>query len=98
MAGSANDDRSETFRLRVGFQGSGAICSLKTDPCSSVKNQIPLDDMDEAFGTLRGEQRYWTAQSLALDWSDPDRADPEILNRVIWHTVRGMDAPYPVRE
>jgi hypothetical protein len=25
----------------------------------------------------------------------PDRADEDTLNRIIWHSVKGVDAPYP---
>ena len=44
---------------------------------------------------LKGKERYWTEQSLALDWSGLDRPDPEKLNRILWHTLHGVNTPYP---
>lgn len=32
--------------------------------------------------------------SLAMDFSEPDNAPQDVLNRVIWHSVKGYDAPY----
>ena len=40
-------------------------------------------------------------QRLLAEWSDEmnfeqiDRAPEDRLNRVLWHTMRGSDAPYP---
>jgi DNA-binding beta-propeller fold protein YncE len=64
-------------------------------PYTAVPNQIELDKMNPSFGSLQGSQREWTRKSMALDWSDIDRADARVLNQVIWHSVRGADAPFP---
>ena len=63
---------------------------------SPVPNTIPLDDMNPTVAQLSGKELYWTKKSLALNWSGLDRADPETLNRVIWHSVKGVDTPYPM--
>lgn len=62
---------------------------------SSVPNRIALDLMNTPIRRLTGIERQWTERSLALDWSDIDRADPQILNEIVWHSQRGMDTPYP---
>ncbi len=36
-------------------------------------------------------------QSAAMDFDDVDRAPAETLNRIIWWSVKGFDAPYPGR-
>jgi DNA-binding beta-propeller fold protein YncE len=64
-------------------------------PYTVKPNTVALDDMNPPLTAQRGRERYWTEQSLALDWSGLDRPDPQTLNRVVWHTIRGMDAPYP---
>ncbi len=41
---------------------------------------------------------YGAKASLALDLSEPDRltvADEDTLNRVLWHSVKGAQVPYP---
>jgi DNA-binding beta-propeller fold protein YncE len=62
---------------------------------TAVPNRIPLDSMNPPATALKGQELYWTKRSLALDWSDLDRADPKTLNQIIWHTVQGMKTPYP---
>ena len=64
-------------------------------PFKSLPNRIRLDEMNPPLSTLKGKARYWAKQSLLLDFSSPDVADEEILNRVIWHATRGYNTPYP---
>jgi DNA-binding beta-propeller fold protein YncE len=66
-------------------------------PYSAVPNRIRLDDMNPPLSQQSERERYWTRRSLALDWRGPDRADPDTLNRVIWHTLHGVNTPYPER-
>jgi hypothetical protein len=37
---------------------------------------------------------YWMRLSREQDMSHPDMADPEVLNRIIWFSVRG-ETPMP---
>jgi DNA-binding beta-propeller fold protein YncE len=62
---------------------------------TACPNRIALDQMNPLPAVQQGRERYWTQRSLALDWSGPDRADPQTLNRILWHTLHGMDTPYP---
>ncbi|HLJ57427.1 MAG TPA: hypothetical protein VKT77_20485, partial [Chthonomonadaceae bacterium] len=64
-------------------------------PYAAVRNQIALDIMNPPLRGQAGADRYWTERSLALDWSDADRADPETLTRVIWHSVCGDSVHFP---
>lgn len=66
-------------------------------PYRARPNQIPLDDMNPPLAAQSPQEQYWTRRSLALDWSGIDRADPETLNRVIWHTLHGVHTPYPAK-
>jgi len=38
---------------------------------------------------------YGAKESLAMDFSDYDRADADTLNRILWHSIKGKDVPMP---
>lgn len=60
-----------------------------------LPNRIPLDEMNKATSELRGQELYWAEQSLAQPFEQVDEADEDTLNRIIWHSVKGVDSPYP---
>lgn len=64
-------------------------------PYKARPNNIPLDEMNPKIATLRGKQRYWAKKSMELPLDDIDRADEDTLNRILWHSVKGYDTPYP---
>lgn len=61
-------------------------------PYSVVSPRIDLKQRNKATA-------YGAQESLHMDWSAYDRADPEALNRILWHSVKGdrIPAPAPVR-
>src|SRR6185295_8636091 len=61
----------------------------------SVPNEIPLDEMNPPLASLRGLQRDLARASLDMDFSEPDNAPEAVLNRAIWHSVKGYGTPYP---
>jgi hypothetical protein len=61
----------------------------------SVPNQIPLDEMNAPVASLRGLQKSLALASLRMDFSEPDNAPEDLLNRTIWHSVKGYTQPYP---
>ncbi|HEY7374822.1 MAG TPA: alkaline phosphatase family protein, partial [Polyangia bacterium] len=63
-------------------------------PYTFQPNQIPLDEMNPAMASLKGRQREMAKFSLAIDKSSPDSADADMLNRAIWHSVKGFGTPY----
>ena len=36
----------------------------------------------------------WFSLSTTIDTSEPDSAPADLLNRAIWHSVKGFDTPY----
>ncbi len=58
-------------------------------------NIVPLDEMNPSVQALRGKQRYYAMKSMEMPLDDIDRADERLFNRVIWHSVKGYDTPYP---
>jgi YVTN family beta-propeller protein len=63
-------------------------------PYVALPNQIPLDEMNPSLAGLTGLQRELAEFSLTIDTSQPDSADANLLNRAIWHSVKGFDTPY----
>jgi YVTN family beta-propeller protein len=66
-------------------------------PYAAVPNKVPLDEMNPALGQLKGPALHWAKKSLEMDFDEEDEADEDTLNRILWHSVRGYDAPYPER-
>ncbi len=65
-------------------------------PFQSVPNQVPLDDKNPdpkkiANALLR--ELAEESEKLALDV--PDAIEEGALNRILWHAMRGPDAPFP---
>jgi hypothetical protein len=58
---------------------------------------VPLDEMNPPLDQLRGAALHWAKKSLELDFDKEDAADENTLNRILWHSVRGWDTPYPGR-
>jgi YVTN family beta-propeller protein len=65
-------------------------------PYTALPNQIPLDEMQRPVAQLHGKELYWAKQLAAMRFTEPDLNDDNLLNRIIWHSVKGPDAPYPV--
>jgi YVTN family beta-propeller protein len=63
-------------------------------PYAALPNRIPLDEMNPQLAGLQGLQRQLAEFSMTIDSSEPDTADAYLLNRAIWHAVKGFDTPY----
>ncbi|MCP5524404.1 MAG: bifunctional YncE family protein/alkaline phosphatase family protein [Verrucomicrobiales bacterium] len=66
-------------------------------PYTCQPNRIPLDEMNQPLSALEGAGLHWAQASLAQPLDDVDQADEDTLNRIIWHSVKGVDAPYPAQ-
>ena len=66
-------------------------------PFDVRKNQISLNLKNPPAKRLTGAARHWAEVSSRLDFSEPDRADPERLTQILWHHTHG-DAAYPPAE
>jgi YVTN family beta-propeller protein len=58
-------------------------------------NRIPLDEMNKATAELQGDELHWALKSLELPLDEVDQAEEDTFNRILWHSVKGVDAPYP---
>ena len=63
-------------------------------PYTARPNQIPLNEMNPGLAGLTGLQRELAEFSMTIDSSEPDSAPADLLNRAIWHSVKGFDTPY----
>ncbi len=64
-------------------------------PYTALANRVPLDKMNPKKAALAGPGLQLAEQSDQQDFSEPDRADENTLNRIVWHSVKGVDAAYP---
>jgi len=64
-------------------------------PFVARPNRVPLDELNPPLEALAPPARYWAEQSLALELDEVDEADEDTFNRVLWHSVKGADRPYP---
>ena len=64
-------------------------------PYEAVPNLIPLDEMPKPLGKMTSKERYWERKRLTQRLDQPDAADDDTMNRLLWHSVKGVDAPYP---
>jgi hypothetical protein len=63
-------------------------------PYQAVLPDIALNNMIVQPPADR-ESAYWMRESERQDFTSEDLADPEIVNRAIWFSVRGTDRTYP---
>jgi YVTN family beta-propeller protein len=65
-------------------------------PFTSVTNNIPLDEMNpepkKVADPLLRRNAYVSAR-LPLEL--PDRCPEDVFNRILWHAMKGSQAPYP---
>jgi hypothetical protein len=64
---------------------------------TALTNNISLAEMNPGTASLSRKERYWANRSMKLNFSQPDLADEETLNEIVWHSVKGVDAKYPAR-
>lgn len=65
-------------------------------PYKSVKNQIPLDEMNAALSSLRGKALHYANISMEPQYDHIDGGDDDLLNRILWFSAKGK-VPYPAR-
>jgi YVTN family beta-propeller protein len=65
-------------------------------PFVAVSNTIPLDQMNPDPKSIKQALlRRNAQQSAKLDLDRPDACPEDALNRILWHAMKGAEAPYP---
>ncbi len=63
-------------------------------PYTVQKNRVALNSINPPLRKLSGSARQWAAVCADLDFSAPDRADPEKLTEALWRHTHGEEL-YP---
>ncbi len=64
-------------------------------PYTVLPNNIPLNQMNPKKAALTGPALEFAEKSDRLDFTEPDKADENTLNRILWQSLRGNTDPYP---
>jgi hypothetical protein len=65
-------------------------------PYRAVPNQIPLNELNPRREALNGPARYWADLAVnRLTLNLDDENNDNILNHMIWYSVKGYSTPYP---
>ena len=70
--------------------------NVNVTPYEAIPSNIPLDQLNPSLAELSGDALYWANKSIEQDLDDYDRIDEDTFNRIIWHSVKGYDVPYPM--
>jgi hypothetical protein len=64
-------------------------------PYAAVEPRQDITELVPPVAALEGEARKAALAPLQMEFSVPDAAPSEKLNRIIWHSARGWTTPYP---
>jgi YVTN family beta-propeller protein len=65
-------------------------------PYRAVPNHVPLDELNPPAQAVKDPLlRRHAEWSARLPLEEPDRCDEDQLNRILWHAMKGSQAPYP---
>ncbi|MEO8660457.1 MAG: bifunctional YncE family protein/alkaline phosphatase family protein, partial [Bryobacteraceae bacterium] len=64
-------------------------------PYRVVTPKQPIDEMNPPVQALRGPARRAALDSARMNFSIPDAAPSNRLNRILWGSVKGWQTPYP---
>jgi DNA-binding beta-propeller fold protein YncE len=72
------------------------IATPDLTPFTAVPNNIPLDQVNPEKKKIADPLlRRYAALSAKLPLSKPDQCPEDLLNRILWHAMKGSQAPYP---
>ena len=65
-------------------------------PFTAVTSNVPVDQMNPETRKISDPLLRKNAHASArLPLAKPDQCPEDLLNRIIWHAMKGSDAPYP---
>ena len=65
-------------------------------PFDALPSNIPLDQLNPSPQALRDSVlRRDAEQSARLNFREVDKAPEDVLNRILWHAMKGTTNPYP---
>jgi hypothetical protein len=76
--------------MRASFQRTADLTGY-----TAVMPEVSIFDVNPPVKALKGPARDAAVASAHMRFDIPDAAPTEKLNRILWHTVRGWETPYP---
>jgi YVTN family beta-propeller protein len=65
-------------------------------PFASVPNRVPLDELNPPQARIKDRVlRREAIVSAGLNFERADACPDDVLNRILWHAVKGIAVPYP---
>lgn len=65
-------------------------------PHQTIKNQIPLDEMNPPLSALKGAALRWAEKSMDPQFDGIDSGNDDLFNRILWYAMKEK-ARYPKR-
>ena len=63
---------------------------------TTLKNNIPLDQMNKPISTLKGEAKKMAKLSTQKAFNEVDGGEDDLMNRILWQYAKG-NKPYPIK-
>ncbi|MDP4291991.1 MAG: alkaline phosphatase family protein [Bacteroidota bacterium] len=60
----------------------------------SLKNQIPLNEMNKSTATLKGKAKKYALLSATSQFDNIDGGNDDLMNHILWYAAKG-NVPYP---
>jgi hypothetical protein len=57
--------------------------------------KINLDELNRPLKKMNPKEQAWARKSMEQNLSRPDNIHEDTFNRILWHAMKGVDAPYP---
>jgi DNA-binding beta-propeller fold protein YncE len=65
-------------------------------PYTALPNRVPLDQMNPASAQIENPiLRQDAIVSSTLNFREVDKAPEDVLNKILWHAMKGTTEPYP---
>ncbi len=103
----ANQHMLKTIELILGLPNLSLFDLIATEmrnsftdlpdftPYEARRPEQDLFAVNPPLSALQGKPREAAEASLRMRFDVPDAAPSDLLNRILWHDVRGWDSPYP---
>jgi hypothetical protein len=69
--------------------------TLDENPYTAAVPTQSLAEINPPASALKGPARSGARASAKMRWDVPDAVPSDRLNRILWHSIRGWDTPYP---
>ncbi|MEO7294394.1 MAG: bifunctional YncE family protein/alkaline phosphatase family protein [Ginsengibacter sp.] len=68
--------------------------TINKTPYASLKNNIPLNEMNKSTASLTGKAKQYALLSASSQFDKIDNGNDDLLNKILWFAAKGKQ-PYP---